>query len=342
MNILFTSVGRRTYMVRYFKKALGGKGKVYAANSSGVSPAFLEADECVVTPTIYEKEYIPFLLKYCKEKNIAAIVSLFDVDLPILSEHKQEFLKIGTNVIVAEPEFVEICNDKWKTFLFLRENRFQVPQTFLHIQEVKEAIQNHSFTYPVMVKPRWGMGSIAVYQADDEQELEVFYKKIKKAILKSYLKYESAQNMEECVLIQEKINGQEYGLDVMNDLQGMYQNTSVKKKVAMRSGETDCAITVDEPYLKQIGEKIAGLSHHVGNLDVDIFKGTDGQCYVLEMNARFGGGYPFSHLAGVNLPLAIINWMEGKTVPVEVLTPRIGVLGQKDIELVQLPKEVLK
>ena len=31
----------------------------------------------------------------------------------------------------------------------------------------------------------------------------------------------------------------------------------------------------------------------------------------LEMNPRFGGGYPFSHTLGANFPLAIIEWCSG-------------------------------
>ena len=54
------------------------------------------------------------------------------------------------------------------------------------------------------------------------------------------------------------------------------------------------------------------------------------------MNARFGGGYPFSHAAGVNLPLAIVKWLKGESVKPELLTADIGVMSQKDIRIVQL------
>ena len=167
------------------------------------------------------------------------------------------------------------------------------------------------------------MGSIGVFKADNEQELDVFYAKTKKEVEKTYLKYESQQDISECVIIQEMIDGQEYGLDVMNDLEGNYQNTCIKRKIAMRSGETDCSVTVDDEEIREIGERIA-------------------KCYVLEMNARFGGGFPFSYLAGVDMPKAIIMWLKGEEVDRKILTPNIGVLGQKDIELVRLPVELLK
>ena len=102
MNILFTSVGRRTYLVEYFKNALKNDGKVYVANSDANSPAFLVADESVVSPLIYDKNYIPFLLEFCKKNNINAIISLFDIDLPILSKNKDLFKQNGITVVVSD------------------------------------------------------------------------------------------------------------------------------------------------------------------------------------------------------------------------------------------------
>lgn len=341
MNLLFTSVGRRSYLLKYFRDAMEECDRIFAANSTALNPAFLQADESIVTPTIYDSDYIPFLLRYCKEKNISALISLFDIDLLILAANKEKFAEIGTKVIVSDVDFVDICNDKWKTFVFLQSHCFNVPKTYLNLIDVYKDLRRNELNFPLIVKPRWGMGSISVYQADNENELKIFYSKIKKEIQTSYLKYESANNIDESVIIQEKIIGQEYGLDVMNDLEGEYKNTSVKKKISMRSGETDCAITVEDDDLKIIGEKIANISHHIGNLDIDVFKDKEKKIYILEMNARFGGGYPFSHLAGVDLPKAIINWLNGKQVALDLLSPRIGIIGQKDINLICLPEKVL-
>lgn len=118
MNVLLTSVGRRAYMVKYFKDALGVDGQVHVCNSDDLTVAFHYADKAVVSPLIYSEEYIPFLLNYCKENKIGALISLFDMDLPVLAKNKQRFEEIGTSVIVSEPELIEICNDKWKTYQF--------------------------------------------------------------------------------------------------------------------------------------------------------------------------------------------------------------------------------
>lgn len=336
MNFLFTSVGRRSYLVKYFKEALGSNGKIHVANSSAISPAFQAADYSVVTPLIYSDTYIPFLLEYCKCNRIDVLISLFDIDLPILSANKEKFKKIGTKVIVSDPEVIDICNDKWKTFQFLSAHGFRVPHTYLSLESAFDALDKKEIAYPVFIKPRWGMGSISVCEAENDEELTVLYKKAKRDIGKTYLKYESAVNQEESVLIQEKLDGQEYGLDVINDLKGNYVNTSVKKKIAMRSGETDCAVTVNDSNLQELGRRLGLLMKHCANMDVDVFR-VGSEYYILEMNARFGGGYPFSHVAGVNLPAAIISWVQGQATDIKLLTPRAGVLAQKDISMVLLP-----
>lgn len=339
INILLTSVGRRSYLVEYFKKALGHKGKVYVTNNTNITPAFKCADFADVSPSIYESEYIQYLKNFCIKNNIIAIISLFDIDLPILSKYKKEFEQIGTKVIVSDESIVEICNDKWLTYKYLSENNFNTPKTYISIDEAIEDINSEKVSYPVIVKPRWGMGSISVYEADNEEELKILYNKSIKNIINTYLKYESREQLEQSVIIQEKLNGQEYGLDIINNLDGKYQNTIVKKKYAMRSGETDCAKTENNVELKLLGEKLSNKLHHIANLDTDIFV-VDDKAYVLEMNARFGGGYPFSHLAGIDLPKAIVSWIKGKECDKNLLIEKFDVVGHKDINIVQIDVDI--
>ena len=334
MNILFTSAGRRDYLVNYFKEALNQQGNIHVANSSSGSTAMLSGDYSIVTPLIYEKEYIPFLKAYCKEHKIRALVPLFDIDLPILSNHKDEFKEIGVELIVSEPEVIAICNDKWKTYEFLFDNGFNTPCTFLTLADAIEAIEHGVVQFPLIVKPRWGMGSISILEADNLDELKVFYNKANRNIHTTYLSYESQQDYDNCVIIQEKLDGQEYGLDIINNLVGDYQSTNVKKKHSMRVGETDCAEVVSHPALEQLGEEMGYTLGHVANLDMDAFI-VDGVPYVLEMNARFGGGYPFSHLAGVNLPKAIIRWLQNEVVEPSLIEGKTGVIGYKAIRIIE-------
>ncbi|MCM1125482.1 MAG: ATP-grasp domain-containing protein [Lachnospiraceae bacterium] len=335
MNLLITSAGRRGYIVEYFKKVIGDDGKVYVGNSSSFSSAFSAADGCIVTPLIYDKEYIPFLLNFCESHCIDFLVSLFDVDLLILAQNKCKFAEAGTRVIVSSPEVVDRCNDKWKTYLFCQKNKLHAAKAYLDLETALSALEKKEISFPLIIKPRWGMGSLAVFTADNRAELEVLYSKCKREIEKSYLKYEAAIDWERCVIIQQKLAGSEYGIDIINDLDGNYCSNVVRKKYAMRSGETDCAAVVKSEVISNFAEKLGKLSKHIGNLDVDVFVNED-EIYLLEMNARFGGGYPFSHIAGVDLPTAIIKWLKGERVTDELIVKEYGRIIQKNITFVDL------
>lgn len=337
MNILLTSVGRRAYMVKYFQEALAGTGEVHVCNSDDLTVAFQYADKSVISPLIYDENYIPFLLNYCRENRIDVLISLFDIDLFMLAKHKKEFEEIGTKVIVSDEAFVSICNDKWKTYLFLKENGFNVPKTYLSIGEVMGAVDAGILKYPIIVKPRFGCGSIAMSIAEDEMSLLYYFSRNTRAVKKTYLKYES-ESVEDKIIFQEFLRGQEYGVDCINDLNGNFVNAIVKKKLAMRAGETDIAETVECSEIYETAKRIAGLSKHIANVDMDVFM-VDGKPYVLEMNARFGGGYPFSHVAGCNLPKAIVEWLNGQDVSSSMLCAQIGVRTYKELTMTINPQK---
>ena len=331
MNILFTSAGRRGYLLRYFKEELAGKGLIHAANSSEMNPAFLEADRTVVSPLIHDESYIGFLLDYCRQNSINAIIPLFDIDFPVLAANRALFEDVGVTLVASSLEVALICNDKWKTYDFLKRNRFHAPQSYISLEHALEAVTKDELSFPVVLKPRWGMGSIGIYIAENMDELRVLHAKTQRDIERSYLKYESCASRDGIVLIQELLSGREYGLDVINDLNGCYITTFVKKKLAMRAGETDAAISVRSALLSELGKEISICLGHTANLDMDVFL-VNGKPFILEMNARFGGGYPFSQLAGANLPKAILSWLEGKVPDPACFIIREGVKGIKVIE----------
>ncbi len=159
MNILLTSAGRRTYLVHYFKEALnmaGLDGQIHAANSEA-SPAFSAADRQVVAPLIYDRGYIPFLLDYCRKWEIKLLIPLFDIDLPVLSSHREEFAAVGTLVATADKEAIEICNDKWKAYSVLTKIGIPTPRSWLDWEEAAREAKNGTASYPFILKPRWGM-----------------------------------------------------------------------------------------------------------------------------------------------------------------------------------------
>lgn len=333
MNILLTSVGRRAYMVKYFKEALDGNGAVHVCNSDDKTVAFHYADKAVVSPLIYDDGYIPFLLDYCEKNHIDVLLSLFDIDLLVLAKNKERFAQIGTKVIVSDERLIEICNDKWKTYQFLKENGFHVPKTYLTLQKVMLALDSGEIHYPIIVKPRFGCGSIGLSVAEDEIALLYYFRRNTCVISKSYLKYESSSvGVDEQILYQECLNGQEYGADIINDLNGALQNIIVKKKIAMRAGETDIAELVNVPVISDELSRLSQMTKHIANMDCDVFM-VDGVPYILEMNARFGGGYPFSHMGGCDLPKAIVQWCEGEGIEKKLLQARMGLRAYKELTI---------
>ena len=330
MNILLTSTGRRTYMVKYFQEALMGKGLVHAANNV-LTYSLTQADRYVITPDIYDEAYIDFLIDYCVREKIDALVPLFDIDLPILSRNKNRFLQNNVQVIVSDEDVIAICNDKWKTYNALLSYGIKQVKSFISLDVVVDKLSKNELFFPLVLKPRWGMGSIGVVEVNNLEELQVLYKKLQKDIFNTYLKYESIEDFRHCILIQEKIYGDEYGLDVFNDINGEHITTIAKRKIAMRSGETDIAQIVDSHPFAQIGHVLSKKLKHIANLDVDCFVTDNGDIYVLELNCRFGGQYPFAHNAGVNFPQIIIQLVNKEPISRKLITPTIGVTSCKDI-----------
>lgn len=334
MNILFTCAGRRTYLLKYFKENMGPEDKVIATDMQLTAPAIQVADVKIQVPAVYDPKYIDITLNICKEQKIDALISLNDLELPILAENKAKFEALGVTVIVSDPEVIDIAFDKYKTAQWVESIGLNAPKTYVTLASAKEALAKGEIAFPLFMKPRWGSGSIGLETIDDMEELDIYYhllmKKIKKTILAT------ASVGDEYIMIQEKLTGNEFGLDVMNDLDGNNVAVSVKQKLAMRAGETDKAITVDLPEVREMGATIGRNLKHIGNLDVDIMQRANGDYCVLELNPRFGGGYPFSYEAGANMPKAILQWLKGEKVDVKTLQPEYGKMFAKNDYLMEI------
>lgn len=334
MNILFTCAGRRTYLLKYFRENLETGDKIIATDMQLSAPALQAADVKVQVPAVYADNYIDITLGICKEHNVDILISLNDLELPILADNKERFESMGVKLIVSSPEVIDICFDKYKTAQWVESIGLNAPKTYVRLADAKAALARGEISFPLFMKPRWGSGSIGLETIEDMEELDIYYhlllKKIKKTILAT------ASVGDEYIMIQEKLTGSEFGLDVMNDLSGNHVAVSVKQKLAMRAGETDKAITCDLPIVREMGQKIGENLKHIGNLDVDIMQRANGDYCVLELNPRFGGGYPFSYEAGVNMPKAIIDWVKGKAVDARILQPEYGKIFAKNDYLVNV------
>jgi len=312
LNLLFTCAGRRNYLINYFKDAIQGQGKIFAADMSSSAPAMVDADVAIIVPSIYDANYIKALKDIVKTHHINAIISLNDLELPILSKHKEDIETTGVKVIISSERVIDIAFDKVKTFNFISDIGLKTPQTYTSLRKAKEEIFNETLKFPLVVKPRWGSASIGIDFPESEEELDLAFKLQHIKLKKSILNTASEQDLDNAILIQEKMNGQEFGMDIVNDFEGNYFGTFVREKVNMRSGETDKAVSVIDKRFNDIGKIISENLKHIGSLDCDVFIANN-ELYVLEINPRFGGGYPFSHEAGIDTTAIYIEWLKGNT-----------------------------
>lgn len=309
MNVLLTCVGRRHYLVKYFSEALGGKGLVIGADMDKTAPGLTACDRAYQVPDVTDKKYIDCVIEIINRENVQMVFTLSDLEIGLLALNREMIeRKTGAIVYVPDPDVVNICSDKWITYSFSRTLGVNSISTFLNSKAALYAIQKKEINFPLIVKPRWGSASIAIEIVNNAEQLDIAYNSCSAAVAKSTLATLGTKN---AVIIQEYMTGLEYGVDILFDENCEYQGFTAKRKLGMRSGETDKAVTVDpEPFVDVIRTIVQGMRHR-GNLDCDFIE-QDGEIFLLEMNPRFGGGYPFTHEAGANHVQRLVNSFTGE------------------------------
>lgn len=293
MNILVLSCGTRNKLVQYFKKELNGNGLIFATDSSKLSPALYEADKYFIVPKINDNKYLDIILSICKENQIKAVLSLIDQELSILAKHRQDFLDIGTVPIVSDYGVVELSFNKYKMFEFLTENKFKTVKSYIDKERFYHDVESGLINYPVFVKLVKGSASININKVSSKEEIEILFSR-----------YDD-------LMIQEYMDGMEYGADIYVDmLSGQPIAIFVKEKIKMRAGETDKSVSFRDEKLIDLLKAFVKKAGFRGIIDVDLFKVND-QYYISEVNPRFGGGYPHAYECGMNVPKMIVNNLNG-------------------------------
>ena len=134
-------------------------------------------------------------------------------------------------------------------------------------------------------------------------------------------------------MIQQFLEADEYGYDLLCDFECRPVSVFCKKKLAMRSGETDKAVSTGRAELIEFGRRVAEVLDLRGPLDADVFLTDDGP-QLLELNPRFGGGYPCSHGAGADFPGKLVRMVRGETVEPDIGTCPEGVHMFKQYDIV--------
>jgi carbamoyl-phosphate synthase large subunit len=299
----------------------------------GGSPGMSVADVSCTVPAASDACYLDEMLRVCVLHKVRLLFSLHDWEAPFIASNLQRFREVGTIPVVSKPEVIGLCLDKLQTRNYAIQNGIPHPFTVSDPDEASRAILVGSLKVPIIVKPRFGQGSLGIQTIWDEADLAICHK----MLMRSILSVDSNQILaagRDSLIYQEHIEGEEYGLDVVNDLKGEFVVCFVKRKLAMRAGETDAAETVCDRTLEELGRRIGSTLGHFGLLDVDVIV-REGVPYLLDMNPRFGGHYPFSHMAGANIPAAIVAWAQGKEPDPSWLRVRAGVKCFKEMTLVE-------
>lgn len=294
MNILLLSSGTRNKIVQYFRKALAGKGNVICTDMSNLAPSIYEADKFYTVPRMTEPGYIDVILDICKKEKIDGVLSLIDPELSLLAENKEKFLAVGTTVIGSSYELCEMSLDKFEMFNWLTAHGYKCAKSYMDKDQFFADVELGKAKYPVFVKPARGSASIAISKVYDKETVELLFAH------------------SEGLMIQEYLDGQEIGADVYIDMiSGEIVSIFTKKKILMRAGETDKAVSFKDEKLFELIEKFVSEAGYRGQIDIDIFD-VNGEYYISEVNPRFGGGYPHAYESGADHMKLIVNNLEGK------------------------------
>lgn len=315
MNILILSAGTRDKVVQYFKKELKGDGSIIATDCSNLAPAPYEADKFKLVTRINVPGYMDRVLELCKEEGVNAVLSLIDPELSMLAEYEDRFKEIGVVPIISNYELVEKCFNKYEMAKVFEANGLTTAKCYMNVADFKSAQNKGEIDYPVFVKPVCGSASMHINKVSSDKELEGLFA------------------MYEDLMIQEYMDGQEYGADVYIDmLSGKCTSIFIKKKIKMRAGETDKSVSVHIPELFDQITKFVENEGFKGIIDIDIFE-VNGKFYFSEVNPRFGGGYPHAYECGVNVPGQIINNLRGNKNPVTIGDYKDGIVMMKYNEI---------
>lgn len=293
MNILILSCGTRDKVVQYFKEAFKDGGRVITTDCSPYAPALYEGDGHYIVPRITEPGYMDVIFDICKKESINGVISLIDPELSLISKNREEFEKLGVMVIESSYELCERTLDKWEMYKWMKEKGYPCAKSFIDLDSFFDAVSKGEISYPVFVKPAKGSASLQIAKAYDKETVELLF------------------THGEYMMIQEMMTGQEIGVDCYIDMIS-HEVVSIfsKKKLVMRAGETDKAISFkDEKLFKEV-EKFVLDNGFLGQIDIDIFE-QNGEYYFSEVNPRFGGGYPHAYECGANHMELIKNNLEG-------------------------------
>jgi carbamoyl-phosphate synthase large subunit len=281
--VLLTGVGKRYDIVSSF----AAHAFTIAADPNPLAPAQYAADLRVAPPRIDDPGYVPFLLDLCEKHNVGAVVPLTDLDLEVLGAARPELPAFVPDAAIARDTF-----DKYATHELLLRHGLPSPPTVLPPEEPE--------SYPVMVKPRQGSGARSIHPAADRAEMEFFVNYVK-----------------EPVMVQRLMQGPEFSIDLLSDLDGRCVNAIPRTMIESRGGESIKGTVIHDEELIELGRSVVEALNVRGPCTVQAFRDAEIGLGITDVNTRFGGAFPapmYAALPGRTYPELIVKMARGETV----------------------------
>ncbi len=286
-NILITSAGKRVALTRYFKETLSRfypEAKVFTTDlNPQMAPAGYVSDGCFQVPRVTDEDYPATLRRICEENGVGMVIATIDTELLLLADLKADFARRGVHVMVSDRAFVEVCRDKRHTGAFFERHGIRVP---------KEVDKYHP-TFPLFAKPYDGSLSANLHYIKTADELTPDILADPKLLFMEYI---------------DKKVYKEYTVDMYFGRDHRVKCIVPRDRIEIRAGEINKGRAVKNEILTFLKEKMGRVEGCVGCICVQLFFNPETKDMVgIEINPRFGGGYPLSYMAGGNFPELLIR-----------------------------------
>lgn len=300
MNVLITSAGRRTTLLKAFKEAVKARdGEVIAGDMDALAPALYLADKPLWLPRVTDDNYIPVLREAVERYRINLIVPTIDTELPVLAARRDAFDDVGCCVLISDQDCVDVLCDKWSFVRVFSEHGIRVPASW-----VPDQIDGGADALPetLFVKPRDGSASLHTYRVGREG-LSDIVPLVPNAIIQEYIPHP------------------EITVDALIGFSGEVLHFIPRRRLKTVGGESVQGVTILDMdlnyWLLNVLQVVSELGGR-GPMTLQAFLSPDGPI-LSEINPRFGGGFPLTLAAGGHYPEWILQMLEGKRVK-----PRLG------------------
>jgi len=304
--------------------------QLYTADANPRASGRFFADGFEQIPRAEEVEFIPRLIEICDRLKINVLFPLVSKELLKLSQNKNKFKNIGTEVLVSNYESLSITNNKCRLYNHLKKNNIPVPEFRMaqSFEDFKQAV--NSLGYPesaVVMKPCVGNGSRGIRIMDAKRDRFNLLFKHKPDSLFTTLEEVSRiifQRQIPCILLSEYLPGDEVTIDTIIE-SGTVRDLLIRTRETTNNGISTSGRFIESKdvsdYINLIVSSLPGLFGPVG---FQIRKNIAGDYRILESNPRIQGTSIAAMGLGVNLPLKAVYAGIGQQYPVSSRRSGIG------------------